>query len=141
MQTIQLLGGAAGRSALLERVRAHLQPGGLLAAALSAQLPEYELADGLPVPLPDVCEREGTLYFSHPVGVYAEAQGYVLERRRERVSGSGERTVECDRVLLDHLEPLELEREGAALGLLADGRARIPATADYAGSEVVMLRA
>jgi hypothetical protein len=88
-----------------------------------------------------VCEREGTLYFSHPVGVYAEAQGYVLERRRERVSGSGERTVECDRVLLDHLEPLELEREGAALGLLADGRARIPATADYAGSEVVMLRA
>jgi SAM-dependent methyltransferase len=141
MQTIQLLGGAAGRSALLERVRAHLEPGGLLAAALSAELPEYELADGLPIPLPDVCEREGTLYFSHPTGVYAEAQGYVLERRRERVSGSGQRTVECDRVLLDHLEPLELEREGAAHGLIADGRASIPATADYAGSEVVMLRA
>ena len=95
----------------------------------------------MPAPLPDVCERDGTLYFSHPTGIYTQAEGYVLERRRERVASSGQRTVERYSIWLDRLEPSELEREGAAHGLTAAGRAHIPATTDYTGSEVVMLRA
>ncbi len=140
MQTIQLLGGRSGRAALLERARAHLVPGGLLAAALSPALPAYEVADGTPSPLPDICEREGTVYYSHPTGVYVEASGYVLERRREHVTRSGERAVELNRIQLDHLEAPELEREGAAHGFTPAGRMSVPETADYAGSEVVMLR-
>jgi SAM-dependent methyltransferase len=141
MQTIQLLGGLPGRAALLERVYEHLNPGGLLAAALSPVLSEYEVADGAPAPFPDVCERDGVVYFSHPTGVYVESAGYVLERRRERVASSGERVVQHDRITLDHLDAGELEREGAAHGFTAVGRASIPATVDYAGSAVVMLRA
>src|SRR5437763_9251150 len=141
MQTIQLLGGVAGRAALLERVRTHLLPGGLLAAALTLALPVYDAADGVPAPLPDMCERDGTVYFSHPTGIHIEREGYVIERRRETVASSGARTVDHDRILLDHLAPRELEVEAAAHGFEPAGRATIAATADYAGSEVVMLRA
>jgi hypothetical protein len=141
MQTIQLLGGASGRAGLLERVRMHLLPGGLLAAAVSSYLPAYDAAEGVAPPLPDACERDGTLYFSHPTAIYLERDGYVLERRRETVAASGERTVDHDRILLDHVAPGELEVEAAALGFEPAGRASVAATADYAGSEVVMLRA
>jgi hypothetical protein len=119
----------------------HLKAQGLLAVALSPALAEYEVIDGTPAPLPDVCERDGAVYFSHPTGVYVDADGYVLERRRERVTSSGERVVHHDRIMLDHLDAGELEREGAAHGFAPAGRASIPATVDYAGSEVVMLRA
>lgn len=141
MQTIQLLGGAAGRASMLGAARAHLRSGGLLAAAISVELPQYEEAPGLAAPLPDMCERGGTLYFSHPTAIYAAGGGFVLERRREIVERSGQRTVTEDRILLDRLDPLELEREGAASGFTPAGRATIAETADYAASEVVMLRA
>ncbi len=141
MQTIQLLGGAPGRARLLAAARAHLRPGGLLAAAISAELPEYEVAADSPAPVPDMCERDGALYCSHPTAIYAASEGFVLERRREIVARSGERTVAHDRILLDRLKPLELEREGASSGFTPAGRVAVPATADYAGSEVVMLRA
>jgi SAM-dependent methyltransferase len=141
MQTIQLLGGAAGRAALLERVHTHLFPGAVLAAALSPDLPAYDVAEGVAQPLPDVCERDGILYFSHPTAIYAQPDGYVLERRRETVTASGARTVENDRILLEHLAPRELEHEAAGVGFEVAGRAIVAATADYVGSEVVMLRA
>jgi SAM-dependent methyltransferase len=141
MQTIQLLGGPAGRTALLERVRAHLFPGALLAAALSPDLPAYDVAEGVPEPVPDVCERDGVAYFSHPTAIYAKPEGYVLERRRETVAASGARTVDHDRILLEHLAAHELEHEAATFGFKPAGRVAVPATVDYAGSEVVMLRA
>jgi SAM-dependent methyltransferase len=141
MQTIQLLGGAQGRAGLLASARAHLCPGGLLAVALSAELPEYAISAGIAAPLPDMCERGGTLYFSHPTAIYAASDGFVLERRREVVTQDGARTVVEDRIQLDRLDPLQLENEGTSSGFTRAGRAAIPATADYAGSEVVMLRA
>jgi hypothetical protein len=64
----------------------------------------------------------------------------VLERRRETISKSGELTVEHDAVRLDRLTSAQLEREARAAGLTPDGRAVIPATDDYVGSSVVMLR-
>jgi SAM-dependent methyltransferase len=141
MQTVQLLGGPGGRRAMLERVVAHLLPGALFAAALTPDLPPYDFREGAAAPTPDVCERDGYLYFSQPTAIYAQPEGYVLERRRERVTALGERTVEHDRILLDRLDPLTLEREAAAVGLLPAGRTTIPATPDYAPSEVVMLGA
>jgi hypothetical protein len=65
----------------------------------------------------------------------------VLERRRETVSPAGERTVEQDLIRLDRLVARELEREGRAAGFARVQRARVRETADYVGSEVVILRA
>jgi SAM-dependent methyltransferase len=140
MQTIQLLGGADGRAAFLRCARAHLAEQGLLAVAISEALDVYEVKDGVPAPLPDMRELDGVVYASHPTAVRADEAGFVLERRRETISRTGERTVEHDAVRLDRLSSAELESEASAVGLRPDGRAVIPATDDYVGSSVVMLR-
>jgi SAM-dependent methyltransferase len=141
MQTIQLLEGAAGRAALLERVRRHLKPGGLLAIAIAERLELYEVADGEPHPLPDVCERDGVVYASRPTAIRASDGQFVIERRRETVDREGRREVEDHAISLDLVTAAELEREGRTAGLVPSDRATIAATRDYAGSEVVMLRA
>lgn len=138
MQTVQLLGGARGRAAMLACAARHLKPGGLLAIALSPDLHRWSAGDCAAAPLPDTCEREGTLYFSQPTAIDFDRGVYVLERRRETVSPHGRRTVENDRVRLDLLRANQLEREGAACGLTGAGRMAVPATRDYVGSEVVI---
>lgn len=141
MQTIQLLGGAAGRIACLRCVRAALAPGGIVAIAIAEELEPFEVAEGGPAPLPDLVERDGVVYSSLPTAVREESGTFVLERRREVVDARGRRTAELDRIRLDRVRSAELEREGAAAGLAPAGRERIPQTRDYAGSEVVLLRA
>ena len=141
MQTIQLLGGQEGRRAFLERARRHLHGGGVLAAAIASQLEAYDLSDGGPGLVPDMCERDGVVYASHPTAIRADGDGFVLERRRETVAPDGRRTVEANTVKLARVLPAELEREGAEAGLQGAGRATIAATEDYSGSEVVVLRA
>lgn len=141
MQTIQLLGGAQGRAAFLRCAHRHLRTGGVLAVAIAEVLDLYEAADGLPMPLPDVREADGFVYSSQPTAVRADRAGFVLERRRETVSPAGERTVEDNLIRLDRLTARDLEREGAAAGFAPAGRRHVPATEDYSGSEVVILRA
>jgi SAM-dependent methyltransferase len=141
MQTIQLLGGAEGRAAFLRCARRHLEPGGALAVAIAEVLDLYEVVDGMPMPLPDVREIDGIVYSSQPTAVRADGEGFVLERRREIVSLDGDMTVEENVIRLDRLTVRGLEREGVAAGFERGGRARVPATEDYSGSEVVVLRA
>jgi SAM-dependent methyltransferase len=141
MQMVQLLGGVTGRAAMLSEVARHLKSGGMLAVAISPDLERWSAGDGSGAPLPDSCERDGTLYFSQPIAVYSEREGYVLERRRETVSPAGLRSEELDRIRLDHVRAGQLEQEGAACGLTPAGRAKIPATADYASSQVVIFSA
>ena len=141
MQTIQLLGGAAGRRRFLERARRHLEPGGLLAIAISEQLELYETGAGSWPPLPDVRELEGVVYSSQPTAVREDRTGFVLERRRETVERDGRRTVEQDLIRIDSLTADELEGEASEAGLEAVGRTPIAPTADHVGSVVVMLRA
>jgi SAM-dependent methyltransferase len=141
MQMVQLLDGEAGRAAMLECVARHLQPGGMLAIAISPDLERWSAADGGGIPLPDSCEQDGMLYFSQPTAVYVEGEDHVLERRRETVSPAGLRTVEMDRIRLEHVRASQLEQEGAACGLILAGRGNIPATPDYVSSEVVMFSA
>jgi SAM-dependent methyltransferase len=141
MQTIQLLLGAGGRAEFLRCARRHLDRDGVLAIALSETLEEYEIPYGMPGPSPDVCEIDGVVYSSRPTAVRAREDGFVLERRRETVDATGGRTVEANRIRLDRLTCEQLEREAAAIGLRAAGRETVPATPEYAGSEVVILRA
>jgi hypothetical protein len=141
MQTIQLLGGRAERLRFLGRARAHLRAGGVLAAAITTEIEYYELDDGEPGPLPDVLERDGVIYFSQPTAVRPTSDGFVLERRRERIDPRGGRTVEENRIELDAVSPDELEQEGAEAGLTPLPRVAIPATNAHVGSMVVMLGA
>jgi SAM-dependent methyltransferase len=141
MQTIQLLPDTAGRAAFLRCARAHLHRDGLLAIAISETLDVYEILDGMPGPLPDMRELDGVVYASHPTAVRADRGGFVLERRRETITAKGQRTVEYDTVHLERVTAPQLEREALAVGLARAGRRDIPASDDYVGSTVVMLRA
>jgi SAM-dependent methyltransferase len=141
MQTIQLLGGREGRIAFLRCARGHLAVGGVLAIALSDSLELYEVLDGVAAPLPDICELDGIVYSSQPTAVRADPEGFVLERRRETVTAQGQRSVTENVIRLDRLTPAQLEREAGAAGLSSAGRNSIPATREYVGSTVVMLRA
>jgi SAM-dependent methyltransferase len=139
MQTLQLLGDAAGRASFLRCARRALVPGGLLAVAIVERLECFEVASGEAGPLPDIRELDGVVYASRPVAVRETAHGFVLERLRETIRPSGDRTVEQNEIVLDRITPEELEREATAAGFAADARGRIPPTFDYAGSTVVML--
>ena len=141
MQTIQLLGGSEQRLAFLRCASTHLERDGLLAIAIAETLDIYEVQDGIPAPLPDICEIDGVVYSSQPTAVRASAERFVLERRRETVTTAGQRSTVENVVELDRLTPGQLEREAAQAGLRPAGQTRIPATADYVGSSVVMLGA
>jgi hypothetical protein len=141
MQTIQLLGGGQGRIAFLRCAARHLATGGTLAIALSDTLELYEVPDGAPAPVPDICELDGVVYSSLPTAVRSDGEGFVLERRRETVAAAGQRSVTENVIHLDHLTPEQLEREALGATLALAGRTDIPATQDYVGSTVVMLRA
>jgi SAM-dependent methyltransferase len=140
MQTIQLLGGADGRAGLLRAARACLRPGGLLACALADALEGFDAEHTEPPP-PDVLERDGWVYASHPVAVRPDAEGTTIERIRQTVAPDGARTAEGDAVRLDKLDAATLEAEGVALGLHAAGRRFVEMTDEHVGSEVVLLHA
>ncbi|HWF55952.1 MAG TPA: class I SAM-dependent methyltransferase [Solirubrobacteraceae bacterium] len=141
MQTIQLLGGSTGRRAFMACARAQLVPGGIVALAIAEELEPFEIDEDGPGPLPDICERDGIVYSSQPTAVRVDGDGFVLERRREIVDPRGERNAATDRIRLDRLDSALLEREGASVGLSPAARSTIPASLDYVGSEVVVLRA
>jgi SAM-dependent methyltransferase len=139
MQTVQLLGGPDGRGAFMARAAAHLNRGGLLAIAIADALEAFEEGDAVPL-LPDLREIDGVVYSSRPVAVRMERGGAAIHRVRETVDLAGRRTVADDVIVLDDVDAATLEAEGAAHGLRAERARRIPATDDYVGSTVAMLR-
>lgn len=141
MQTVQLLGGADGRAGFLACARAHLDPGGRLAVALTDALEPFEVSQTELGPLPDVREVDGVVYSSRPTAVRPTGEGFVLERRRETVTAGGQLTVEIDRIGLDRLDAATLEREAEAQGLRGTGRIELAPTDEYVGSTVVVFGA
>jgi SAM-dependent methyltransferase len=139
MQTVQLLGGSAGRAALLARARAHLSPGGSLAIAIAEELEPFEVSAGAIGPLPDVCERDGIVYSSLPTAVRADGDGFWLEREREIVTVQGEHRQQSDRIRLDAVSAESLEHEAIGAGLRVGPREEIAPTDDHVGSRVVIL--
>ena len=148
MQTVQLLGGAAGRVAFLRRARAHLRPGGLLACAIVTELEPFDCAAGDLGPSPEIARVDGILYVSRATRVHVGRRVVRIERERSvlaargtrrrlgaagagtrrRGAGSRQRLPSC-------------EREGREAGLAAVGTRAIAATEEHTGSVVVMLRA
>jgi SAM-dependent methyltransferase len=134
MQTLQLLGGADGRAAFLRSAQRALKPGGVIAAALADALEAFDAeTDGLPDP--DTAEVDGVRYVSLPLAIVDEGDQAAIHRLRQ---AGGVET--HDVIRLARVGPGELAEEAAALGLTAEEALRIPATAVYVGSTVVVLR-
>jgi SAM-dependent methyltransferase len=139
MQLVQILGGHDGRVAMLERVHAHLTPGGSFAAALSDPHEALPSPDATP-PLPDMLEREGWVFSSQPLSVREDEGSVVIERRRQAVSPAGEIEEETALIALDLVSTAAFEAEARAAGLEPVGRREIPETPDHIGSTVVLCR-
>ncbi len=140
MQTVQLLGGPDGRAAFLRAARAHLRPGGVLAAAIAHPLEAFE-AEEAGAPSPDLGEAGGVQLVSRPVAIRDEGERVALVREREAIDPSGGRTVEQDVIHLDHVAPGELSAEGEAAGLRPAAPLHVPATAEYIDSTVLVWHA
>jgi SAM-dependent methyltransferase len=152
MQTIQLLGGRAGRLAFLSRAREHLRPGGLLACAIVTDIQPFDCADGDLGPDPDVAHVGGLDYVSRPTRLHVDDATLRIERERSvaytasRARGRAQRAVkpaelELDVIELDRLSVAQLLAEGEQAGLSGAGSRSIPPTPEHVGSEVVMFRA
>ena len=138
MQTLQLLGGPAGRAAFLRAAHRHLAPGGLLAAGLADALDGFD-EDHTEPPAPDMREIAGTIYHSQVVSVRAWPEATRIERIRQTVDLAGHRTAADDVITLDRVDAAGVAEEAAALGYRALESRFVPATDEYVGSEVVML--
>jgi SAM-dependent methyltransferase len=152
MQTVQLLGGEAGRIEFLRRARAHLRPGGLLACAIVTDFECFDCSQGDNGPTAETVRLGTSQYVSRSIRVCARDDSFLIERERltlpagretQREAGSptGATGGERDMIALDILSVEQLEREGIAAGLRPATARRIEATDEHLGSDVVMLHA
>jgi len=140
MQTLQLLGGPGGRAAFLRCALKHLEPGGLMAAALADALDCFDEEHDMPPPA-DACEIGDVRYASQLVAVEDEGDRAAIHRRREIV-GPGEHYQRQDVVVrLDRVSAHEVAVEGSQVGFLNERDLSIPQSEKYLGSTVVVLRA
>jgi SAM-dependent methyltransferase len=140
MQTLQLLGGAPGRTAFLRRARAHLAPGGTLAAALSDALDCFDDDHDMPPP-PDARRIGGVRYASRLLAVVDEGARAAILRRREIVGPGARYEAQDVTVRLDRVSAHEVAAEAGRLGFLDEPHRYVPETDRYLGSTVVVLRA
>jgi SAM-dependent methyltransferase len=140
MQTLQLLGGPGGRAAFLRCALAHLEPGGLLVAALADAMACFDAEHDLPPP-PDAREIAGVRYASQLLAVVDDDGRAALHRRREIV-GPGTRYEAVENVVrLDRVTADEVAAEAVALGFLTEPHRIVRETEEYLGATVVVLRA
>jgi SAM-dependent methyltransferase len=140
MQTLQLFGGRSGRAAFLRCALAHLEPGGVLAAALSDAMDCFDAEHDVPPP-PDAREILGVRYTSQLLRVVDEQGRAALHRRREVVPPAGHGEAEDVVVRLDRVSADEVATEARRLGFIAEPHMHVPQTEEYLGSAVVVLRA
>jgi len=141
MQTIQLMGGTEGRTALLRCARRHLAPGGLFAAAVANALEGFDAEAPDALPVPDMGEYDGWVFSSQPVAVRDQGDHVTIERVRQTVAPDGTMDATGDVVELDRLDSGRLVAEGAAAGFAVEPGLSIAATVEHVGSQVVVLRA
>jgi SAM-dependent methyltransferase len=139
MQTLQLLGGSSGRAAFLRCALAHLEPGGVLVAALADPLDCFDAEHNLPPP-PDTREILGVRYASQLLAVVGEGDRAAIHRRRE-IIGPATREHHDVVVRLDRVTPDEVAHEASRAGFRAEPHLFVPQTDTYLGATVVVLRA
>ena len=140
MQTLQLLGGPRGRAAFLRRALEHLEPGGLLAAALADGMDCFDEEHAEPPP-PAVCDIADVRYASRLLAVADEGGRAALHRRREIVGPGALYDAQDVVVRLDRISARQVAVEAGELGFLSEPDRYVPQTEEYLGSTVVVLRA
>ncbi|MBJ7329467.1 MAG: class I SAM-dependent methyltransferase [Solirubrobacteraceae bacterium] len=136
MQTVQLLGGADGRAALLRALRDVLLPSGVAAAAIAEHVEPYSADEHVPFV---AVERDGVHFESDPFAIVEDGDAYVLHHARIRRDPDGTEHARVQKTRLDRLDAETLEREAAAQGLQVLPRRVIDQTEEHVGSTVVML--
>jgi ubiquinone/menaquinone biosynthesis C-methylase UbiE len=135
MQTIQLL---PERDGFFASARRALVPGGRVAIAIATELDPYDGAP--PLPVPDFGESGGSTYISQPVAIRVYDDYVEIERIRQIVSATGERTSAGDLIRLSVVTPGELAEEAAVHGLEAEELLHIAETPEHVASQVVVFR-
>lgn len=139
MQTLQLLGGGPGREAFLQCALTHLEPGGLVAAALADAMDCFDDEHVVPPP-PDACDVADVRYASQLLAVVDEGGRAALHRRREITGPDRRPRVEDVVVHLDRVPAEQVEAEAEQLGFLVEPHLRVPETEQYLGSTIIVLR-
>jgi SAM-dependent methyltransferase len=146
MQTVQLLGGAAGRVAFLRAAREHLREGATIACAILTDVEPFDCAQGSAGPAAERAHVEGRLFLSRAVRVSELVDGVEIERDRrvidERAGTRGDGAQpppERNLIKLDRVDAAELERDAREAGLRALARHEVAATDEHVGSVVVVL--
>jgi SAM-dependent methyltransferase len=140
MQTLQLLGGPDGRAAFMRCALAHLEPGGLLAAALADAVDCFDEQHALPPP-PTALDVAGMRYSSQLLAVVDNGDRAVIHRRRQ-INGSGQPSASRDVALpLDRVSADEVASEAARIGFVNEPHRFVLETEEYLGSTVVVARA
>jgi SAM-dependent methyltransferase len=144
MQTVQLMGGSAGRLAFLRDVRAHLRSDGVLACALVEEIEPFDVAAEGITPEPERASHDGVLYSSRPIRVSVDERSIRIVVERRVHPGGEERAFEpaaLARITLDRLSAARLQQEAERVGFHPLGVRTIAPTELYTGSVVVMLGA
>jgi SAM-dependent methyltransferase len=140
MQTLQLLGGRSGRRGFLRCASDHLQPGGLLAAALADAMDCFDEDHDMPPP-PDAREILGVRYESQLLRVVEAGGRAAIHRRREIIRANDRSEAQEVVVHLDRVSADEVAIEARRFGFIAEPHRCIAQTEQYLGSTVVVLRA
>lgn len=142
MQTVQLMGGTAGRLALLRAVRAHLRADGVLACALVEHIEPFDTAREAIEPEPELARHDGVLYSSRPTRVSVDRRLIRIEIERRVHRDGDQRSSDAplfSRIALDRLSAVRLQSEASRAGFHALGVRTIAPTELHTGSVVVML--
>jgi SAM-dependent methyltransferase len=149
MQTVQLLGGAAGRVAFLRHASAHLREGATIACAILTEVEPFDCAQGTPGPAAERAHVGERLYLSRAIRVSEMPDGIVIERDRRVVeerplsasaqAASSQPPPERDSIKLDRVSAADLERDARGAGLRVLTQHEVPATEEHVGSVVVVL--
>ena len=140
MQTLQLLPGPSGRGAFLRCARAHLRPGGLLAAALADAMDCFDDDHALPPP-PQARLILDVLYSSQLLRVVEDQGRAAIYRRREIVGRRDSSETQEVVVRLHRVSAEQVAAEAREVGFIPEPPLYIEETDQYLGSTVIVLRA
>jgi len=146
MQTVQLMGGPAGRLAFLRAVRTHLRDGGVLACALVEEIDPFDAGRERLQLEPELARHGGAIYSSRPtrVSVGPRRIRIELERQVERAGDAGaatgaEEQPELEVIELDRLTAERLQQEATRADLRPLEVRNIAPTELHTASTVVIL--
>ena len=146
MQTVQLMGGPAGRLAFLRAVRAHLRDGGVLACALVEEIEPFDAGRERLQLEPELARHGGATYSSRPTRVTVGSRRIRIELERQvehgeqpsGAAGAGEEP-ELEVIELDRLTAERLQQEAARAGLRPLEVRNVSPTELHTASTVVIL--